>query len=157
HVQWTFIDEIAAATVDAGHPPSSSSSPSLPALPAPPAFSAYPADMILRRRSALAFDGQYGLDAARFFAMLSRTLPSAAPPWDALWWTPRIHLALFVHRVEDVEPGLYLLARSAAAVERLRAACRGDFLWQRAHEPLPLYVLARGDCRRIAERVSCDQ
>jgi len=20
----------------------------------------------------------------------------AAPPWDTLWWTPRIHLALFV-------------------------------------------------------------
>ena len=35
-------------------------------------------------------------------------MPDAASPWDAIWWDPRIHLALFVHRVDGLEPGLVL-------------------------------------------------
>ncbi|MGB7219019.1 MAG: SagB/ThcOx family dehydrogenase, partial [Vicinamibacterales bacterium] len=78
-------------------------------------------------------------------------------PWDALWWTPRIHLALFVHRVDGVAPGLYALVRSAAAVDRLKAAFGREFLWEPADDRLPLFCLARGDCRRMAQRLSCDQ
>ena len=89
--------------------------------------------------------------------MLSRVMPRAAPPWDALWWTARIHLAIFVHRVDGVEPGLYVLVRDPEALERLRAACGREFLWERADAALPLYLLARGDCRTLARRLSCDQ
>jgi nitroreductase len=32
-----------------------------------------------------------------------------------------------------------------------------DFLWERVTDRVPLFLLARGDCRRLAERVSCDQ
>ena len=89
--------------------------------------------------------------------MLLRAMPADAPPWDALWWSPRIHLALFVHRVDGVEPGLYLLARDAAALDRLRAACGREFLWDQVHQALPLFLLARGDCRALARRLSCHQ
>ena len=88
------------------------------------------------------------LAAPVFLSMLSNVMPQAAPPWDALWWDARIHLAIFVHRVDGVEPGLYLLARDRSAVDRLRAACGREFLWEQADEALPLYLLARGDCRR---------
>jgi len=84
-------------------------------------------------------------------------MPDAGGPFDALWWTPRIHLALFVHRVTDVEPGLYMLVRDETTFEPLRAAAERDFLWDRLAERLPLYLLARGDCRRLAARLSCDQ
>ena len=53
-----------------------------------------------------------------FMAILAASMPSAASPWDAMWWDPRIHLALFVHRVDGLEPGLYLLVRNARALER---------------------------------------
>ena len=36
-----------------------------------------------------------------------------------MWWTPRIHLALFVHRVDGVTPGLYLLPRDPAVLQML--------------------------------------
>ena len=84
-------------------------------------------------------------------------MPNAGGPFDALWWTPRIHLALFVHRVADVEPGLYVLVRDDADLEPLRTAAGRDFLWERVEGGLPLFLLARGDCRRLAARLSCDQ
>src|SRR4029077_16463246 len=117
----------------------------------------YPAPIILQRRSAVALDGRSSIGAAPFFGMLSHLMPHDAPPWDALWWDPRVHLLVFVHRVDGIEPGLYLLARSASAVGRLRAACGREFLWQPIGDTLPLFLLARGDCRRLAGRVSCDQ
>jgi SagB-type dehydrogenase family enzyme len=179
HVQWTFIDEIAAATRDVGRsidpappafalrastfaPGACTSAPGAsvdrsvdkPAHPAPPA---YPAPLLLQRRSAVALDGRSPIDADRFFAMLSRVMPGDGAPWDAVWWTARIHLALFVHRVDGVEPGLYLLPRRPEAADALRAAMGRDFLWEPATDTLPLIRLARGDCRRLAARVSCDQ
>ena len=150
HVEWTFIDQIAAATRDAGR----SIDLTPPALPAHPA---YPAPLLLQRRSALALDGRSPIDADRFFAMLAHVMPGDGAPWDAVWWTARIHLALFVHRVDGVEPGLYLLPRRPEAADALRAAMGRDFLWEPAIDTLPLIRLARGDCRRIAARVSCNQ
>ena len=153
HTSWTFIDEIAAATRDPGRDvPGRSAGSSTPSHPAP----AYPARVILQRRSAVAFDGVSAIGAAAFFSMLSRVLPPA-PPFDALWWSPRIHLALFVHRVDQVAPGLYLLVRDPLAIDRLRAACGRDFLWEPASDRLPLFLLARGDGRAMARRLSCDQ
>ena len=156
HVQWTFIDEIAAATRDAGRSivPAFALRASADKSSGKPA---YPAPLLLQRRSALALDGRSPIDADRFFTMLSRVMPGDDAPWDAVWWSARIHLALFVHRVDGVEPGLYLLPRRREAVDLLRAAMRRDFLWEPAAEALPLIRLARGDCRRLAARVSCDQ
>ena len=152
HVQWTFIDEIADATRDRGRSSSGVGSRSLRrSVP-------YSRSLLLQRRSAVAFDGMSSIEAGPFFDMLDRVIPRPdAALWDALWWDARIHLALFVHRVNGVEPGLYLFARCDAAIDRLRGACRREFLWTRAHGDLPLFLLARGDCRAMARRLSCDQ
>jgi SagB-type dehydrogenase family enzyme len=152
HVTWTFIDEIAAATRDPGR-----ARPAPPAGPAYPALPAFPAHVILQRRSAVAFDGASTLAAPVFLSMLSRVIPHTGPPWDVMWWDARIHLAIFVHRVDGLEAGLYLLARDRSAVDRLRAACRPEFLWDAADQTLPLYRLAAGDYRTLARRLSCDQ
>jgi len=166
HVTWSFIDEIAAATRDPGRefPPAHPADPDHPAAPAVPAYPALPAhpalysaSVILQRRSAVALDGTSFTDAATFLAMLSRVMPQAQAPWDALWWPARIHLVLFVHRVHQIDPGIYLLARDSSAVDRLRAACGREFLWERVSESLPLFLLERGDCRSLAGRLSCHQ
>ena len=157
HVQWTFIDEVAQATADPGRP----------SVPAPllgdrarRARSHGTIDarrLLLQRRSAVAFDGRSTIDRATFLDILSRALPGSGTPWNSTWWTPRVHLAIFVHRVEQVPPGLYMLMRDPQVSDRLRAACRPDFLWAAADEALPLQCLAKGDVRSRAARLSCDQ
>ncbi|OLD20295.1 MAG: hypothetical protein AUJ01_04355 [Acidobacteria bacterium 13_1_40CM_3_65_5] len=155
HVQWTFIDEIARATEDPGR--AISASQSTIRLPDYPITQLPDRAIVLKRRSAVALDGRSSIGADGFFDMLARAMPAAGPPWDALWWDARIHLALFVHRVDGVDPGLYVLVRNDRATEALKRAMTRDFLWERATDRLPLFLLARGDCRRLAERVSCDQ
>ncbi|MEQ1730126.1 MAG: nitroreductase family protein, partial [Vicinamibacterales bacterium] len=76
---------------------------------------------------------------------------------DSAWWTPRVHLVLFVHRVDDVAPGVYMLVRDAQALDRLRAACRQELAWEQSDELLPLWRLSRQDVRAMAARLSCNQ
>jgi hypothetical protein len=108
-------------------------------------------------------DASTAISAATFFRMLGRLMPTQAGtqmPWDAIPWRPRIHLGLFVHRVNGVAPGLYALARDGTKVEALRESMRPGFLWQRppgCPRGLPLYLLEEGDCRALAARVSCGQ
>jgi len=39
---------------------------------------------------------------------IERDLCQRPMPWDVLPWAPAIHLALFVHRVDGLAPGLYV-------------------------------------------------
>ena len=153
HVEWTFIDEAARATEDGGRGRDAAGTEEGRSRDGDWVSRA----LLLQRRSAVALDGQSFIPAETFFQMLERVMPSASAPWDALWWDPRIHLGLFVHRVTGVEPGLYLLIRNPRAAETLKRALTRDFIWQPITDRLPLFLLARGDCRRLAGRVSCDQ
>jgi SagB-type dehydrogenase family enzyme len=162
-VQWPIIDDIARASRDPGRAPSigrihTSNSPNPPIqLPDHPIIRLPDRSVLLQRRSAVAFDGHSSTDAERFLAMVVSAMPGSGAPWDALWWDPRVHLALFVHRVDGIEPGLYMLVRNPRAKEVLQATMCRDFAWEPAAPGLPLFQLACGDCRRLAERVSCDQ
>ena len=151
HVTWSFIDEIARATEDPGRAASPIHLPTDPTTHLPNS------SLLLQRRSAVALDGRSSMSAAGFFAILAATLPSSGPPWDALWWDARIHLLLFVHRVDGLEPGLYLLPRNPAAVDRLKAAIGRAFDWTPVVAALPLVGLVQGDCRALAQRLSCNQ
>jgi SagB-type dehydrogenase family enzyme len=155
HVQWTFIDEIARATEDPGrHRPPITQLPDYPTTRFSTLSSADARALILRRRSAVALDGRSSIGVDRFLQMLTRVLPGPHAPWDALWWTPRIHLVLFVHRVDGLDPGLYFLPRDIDALDAVRRASRREFLWE---DVAPLFCLARGDCRAVAARLSCGQ
>ena len=96
-----------------------------------------------------------------FFRMLARTLPRpVAAPFAMLPWPPRVHLALFIHRVTGLAPGLYFLVRDAAQVDALAAVLKPGFAWEAptgCPPELPLYRLASGDTRAIARRISCGQ
>jgi SagB-type dehydrogenase family enzyme len=118
---------------------------------------------IIGRRSAVAMDGTTAISRATFFAMLGRLMPTKenqAMPWDALSWRSRIHLGLFVHRVDGLVPGIYALIRDPLKVETLKRVMHADFSWQRVPDcpsGLPLYLLRKGDCRTLASTVSCGQ
>jgi SagB-type dehydrogenase family enzyme len=123
--------------------------------------------LIRQRRSALAFDGKTSIPAGRFFTMLARVMPrieldlcQRPTPWDVLPWEPAIHLALFVHRVDGLAPGLYVLARDAAKISSLSQAMDETFAWTSpagCPEDLPLFLLQQGDAREMAAQVSCGQ
>jgi SagB-type dehydrogenase family enzyme len=117
--------------------------------------------VIRKRRSAVAMDGQSSIGRDAFHKMLYRTLPwSRQQPFAILPWAPMVHLAVFVHRVQDLEPGLYVLLRDPGARASLQSEMWQDFAWDRlASSPgdLDLYHLASGDFRAIAKQLSCSQ
>jgi len=118
---------------------------------------------ILGRRSAVAMDGSTAISRATFFRMLARLIPTQerqAMPWDAIPWRPRIHLGLFVHRVDGLAPGIYALVRDPDKVDILKRVMHSDFCWHRVPDcppGLPLYLLQAMDCRALATTVSCGQ
>ena len=168
-VPWDWIDAAAEASRDEGTARALAGRPAGAANPgrdasAQPAFpgvrSIPAAALVLQRRSAVAMDGRTAMSLDGFVRLLRRLLPGAGPPFDALPWTPRIHLAIFVHRVEGLEPGLYALPRTAAGMETLRGACNQDFAWLRppgVADDLPFFLLDHADCGRIARQLSCGQ
>ena len=117
--------------------------------------------IIHQRRSAREMDGRTAIERDAFYRMLLRTMPRpGAAPFAMLPWSPRVHLAIFVHRVSGLAPGLYLLARDPAEVDALRSALKPEFAWETVNDcptDLPLFRLASGDTRGIASRISCGQ
>jgi SagB-type dehydrogenase family enzyme len=116
------------------------------------------AEVVRGRRSAQRFDGKSILPRAAFDSMLAATMPGAEPLLAAFPWPAALTLVLFVHRVEGLEPGLYLLARDAGLAERLRAACSQGFDWTPVDPgDAPLFRLRVGDVEREAARLACLQ
>jgi len=117
--------------------------------------------VIRKRRSAQALDGSSVLPLPAFYRMLDCLLPrDGVPPFDALRWQPRIHLVLFVHRVDGLRPGLYVLPRSEHGELLLRENMRDRFDWTRppvCPDWLPLYHLISANARNAARTISCHQ
>jgi SagB-type dehydrogenase family enzyme len=186
-VDWPVIDDVTAATRYPGTGEPRTSEPGTidprtteprtteprttePRTTEPPAART----IILQRRSALAFDPRGMLTREGFLAMLARLRPGAppgspsrtparwgGPPWDAIDWAPLVHLVLFVHRVEDMTPGIYACLRDPAVLDEWKALMRPEFLWEADTrspvEPPGLFLLVPIDAGRTANRVSCDQ
>jgi SagB-type dehydrogenase family enzyme len=156
--RWPVIDEVAAATHKPDTPPAAWQRPDFP--PLAPQGDARAADIILQRRSAQAFDAAAVMPAADFYRMLDCLLPRQVAPWDAWEFEPRVHPVIFVHRVEGLEPGIYILVRDPAAQEPLRAALRDEFAWTKpdsAPAHLPLFMLVSTSCAKAAKTISCRQ
>ena len=125
--------------------------------------------IIHQRRSAVALDGKTSISAQQFFTILERVMPrpdrpveQRPMPWDSLPWDPAIHLALFVHRVDGLLPGMYMLLRNAdpALKTTFQHAMHEQFIWtvpEGCLASLPLYLLEDGNAQRIATQVSCHQ
>jgi hypothetical protein len=173
-VQWEILDQVVVASwkssteqrvVELSHERRCAD----PSNQATCLYAGYPSagQVIRQRRSALAFDGTTSISADSFFTMLTRVMPGVerdlclrTMPWDVLPWEPAVHLALFVHRVDGLVPGLYLLARDPLKVDTLRYATHPRFEWMRAAgcpDDLPLFLLQEGDARALAAELSCRQ
>ena len=118
-------------------------------------------NMIRQRRSAVAMDGETRISRDTFYRILQRTL--AVPdniPFDTLPWKPHIHLAIFVHRIDDLPTGLYFLVRDSSQRGALEAALTQADGWRRplgCPGQLELYCLSEADARKPAQQISCFQ
>ncbi|MBF0171096.1 MAG: SagB/ThcOx family dehydrogenase, partial [Nitrospinae bacterium] len=157
---WPAVEEVSDATMK----PSTDEKP----WSAPPPKAVSPTDcvtpavpLILGRRPVQRFDGRTPLSARSFFRILDMTQPrQKVVPFDTLPWRPFIDLALFVHNVEGVTPGLYALVRDAEGFNGLKADLSAEFAWaavEGAPSHLPLFRLAAADLRRDAMTLSCRQ
>jgi nitroreductase len=112
--------------------------------------------VILRRRSAVAFDPRPSLSREAFDRILDRVSPPGLP-FDAWPWPAHVNLVVFVHRVEGLTPGLYSYVRNPSTREAWRGAMRPEFLWEPADPHRPLDLLVPTDVTFVANRLSCDQ
>ena len=169
-VRWEVIDEVAVATRKPAGEVQGFNTPETPVLETNGRAGTdgpVAGQIILQRRSLLACDGRTSIAAERFYRMLARVMPRDDPPtsrrpmpWDVMAWEPTVHLGLFVHRVDGIAPGLYLLARDPAKVDRLKRAMHARFEWSTppgCPADLPLRMLEAGDARRLATQLSCHQ
>ena len=169
-VHWDLIDEVAEASwklaVDERSIPLPSSHLTTDFLPFTP--NATLAGQIIRqRRSAVAFDGKTSISAATLFHMMQRVMPCAERsqlerpiPWDVWPYDPAIHLMIFIHRVDGLTPGLYVLVRDSRKLSFIQRAMNPELNWTippGCPDGLPLYWLLEGDARRLAVQVSCHQ
>jgi SagB-type dehydrogenase family enzyme len=178
HVPWPAIEQVAAATEKPATPGAYRSTPTPPdpqpdpSLHSAPCASTAPDSdwtppplslrrIIHQRRSAVAMDPSGTLGRKPFLHILAKMLPRPGQfPFNALPWPPCVHLALFVHRVEGLQPGLYLLLRTLEQEPALRSALRADLAWERppaCPANLPLFQMLAGDARAAAQQLSCFQ
>lgn len=159
-IHWDVIEKISARCVKPETPAQHWTPNNYPALTE--CNTSYDASAIIRhRRSAQAFDANTVLPLAKFYRMLDTLLARKnTTPFDVLPWQPRIHLVLFVHRVEGLKPGLYVFPRSNDGKALLKQKLRNEFDWSRppiCPDSLPLYHLVSARCQNAARTVSCHQ
>lgn len=141
HHEWPAVDAIdtAARGIYPASPPILHSR----RLP-PPSRSA--GEIILKRRSAQMMDGT-GISETAFRQILDASLYCAD--------SPDVSFAIFVHRVEGLEKGLYLYVRNHEERKNLRASMDPEFGWHDLGDGL--YLLKAGDYRGVAQKISCNQ
>jgi len=159
-VEWDVIDAVEEATLK----PRTDALDAALDMPRAPAWIPEREPVSLRRivrqrRSAVALDGKTGMTRDAFFQTLRRTLVGEKRfVLDTLPWEPSIDLALFVHHVEGVDPGVYLMLRDPRREQRWRAATKSEFSWHRHTDgDVTLFELKLGDARSLARSVSCNQ
>ena len=169
-VEWEIIDEVAAASWKAPCEHISVAAPtSVTSRLSPFTFheGLLAGQIIRQRRSAVSFDGKTSISAATFFRMMERVVPCAdrpqldrPMPWDVWPYEPAIHLLIFVHRVEGLTPGLYLLVRDPKKLSSIQHSMNSELTWSSTPgcpEDLSLYWLLEGDAKKLAVQVSCNQ
>ncbi|MGF6602128.1 SagB-type dehydrogenase family enzyme [Paraburkholderia sp. GAS448] len=159
HVTWPDIDSIQRATYKSCTPEPTSLHLEPRPLPAMPALDLGFAGIARQRRSAVNFDATTRITDSAFFSMLACLLArSDTPPWNALTSLAEVHPVLLVHRVDGLEPGLYVLVRDPGALPALRQSMRPEWLWQKTGpDHLPLYLLLPYDLRGAAKLICCHQ
>ena len=117
--------------------------------------------IIRERRSALAMDGRSHISKETFYRMMAHVSPHLSKNIiEVVPWQARVSLALFIHRVTELSPGLYILVRDPSHEPSLRKTLHSEFRWEKREdcpESLHLYLLIEADARDAARMICCHQ
>lgn len=141
HHEWPILEMIDEATQ--GIYPQSEALYTKRTVPEP---SKSTGEIILKRRSAQMMDGSE-ITQEQFRTLLesSRFCNEAS----------NVHFILFVHRVKDLEKGLYAFIRNTDDLVLLKTAMDQTFVWEDCNDGL--FCLKKGDYRGAAQMISCNQ
>lgn len=163
HVKWRQIEKLLPFLEKPGHIKSQTTAKESDTVAPEHVFhTSAPAERIIRnRRSAQRMDGKSSISIGAFEQILLRTLPhTGATPFDTFQLSPAINLLLFVHRVEGLSPGFYLLDRCPDRFTDFKKACGHPSLtWtQISKTSLRLYALTPDtDVTKHASKLCCYQ
>jgi SagB-type dehydrogenase family enzyme len=109
---WPALYEVAAATRHLEAEAVHDARVLLPARPLPRRpRSVQAVDVVLGRRSGQRYDRHHVMSREAFATILNAAMPRRAAPWSAFPQCAKLALLLFVHRVEGLTAGVYLLPR----------------------------------------------
>jgi len=106
-------------------------------------------DVVLKRRSAQMMNENDCTISKKEFETIIGSVKSSASA---------VHLVIFVHSVEELDSGLYILVRNKEHKEQLQSLLKEDFLWDKVDTNAgELYKLQNGDFKFLAKAISCNQ
>ena len=106
-------------------------------------------DIVLKRRSAQIMNKDNCTITKKEFETIIGSVKSNSSA---------IHLVIFVHSVEDIESGLYILVRNSEHKIQLQSLFKECFLWEKIDTNAgELYKLEENDCKFISKAISCNQ
>jgi len=108
-------------------------------------------EVVLKRRSIHVMDKESStITQAEFHVLLRSVQDSLDAKENAT------HLVLFVHRVENLPAGLYILVRNSKMKDILQIEMNPNFIWKE-QEFSSLYLLHEHDYKLFSKTVSCRQ
>lgn len=162
HVVWEIIDEVADAVAYPSQPSVYVTPPACGEKVKASSHRHFKASQIIRqRRSAVSMDGQARMPFEEFNLLLQRLLPHPNnPAFDLFQSRTTVSLMVMVHRVDDLQPGLYMLIRHPQHLDDLKIKSSDRWEWTQpdgVSPEVPLYFLGGGDLRPGAKQLSCNQ
>ena len=89
--------------------------------------------------------------AAIFYPCSTKPAPATgSAPFDVGLGEPALHLLIFVHHIENLQPGLYFFSRNDQDLPEVRGLARPEFTWEPVEPGFPLFLLKPGNFRQTA-------
>ncbi|QOP40446.1 SagB/ThcOx family dehydrogenase [Sulfurimonas marina] len=108
-------------------------------------------DVILQRRSIHVMDKELSWITKEQFFTIIKSVSSSLDGKSCA-----VHPVLMVHRVKEMQQGLYILIRNDTDLQSLKSSMKQEYLWEET-ELENLYFLQEGDFTFAAKNISCSQ
>ena len=158
--RWPVIDQIQQATAGVGTPPPESITQEPARVDKRLVANMTAGQLIQHRRSAQAFDPEKYLPYNEFLQLLTLLESTCNSSSCGPIMTGDIHLILWIHRVEEMTPGLYFMGRQRHINTALQSAMNPNFEWAPIHDDqltVGLWKLSALDNPRLAKAIHCHQ
>jgi len=107
-------------------------------------------EVVLKRRSAQVMNKDDSTISKNEFEIILQSVVSKEEM--------PVNLVMFVHSVENLPSGLYILLGSTKQKENLQSSMKDIFLWEKVQNTVDdLYFLQGGNFKPIAKAISCSQ